>query len=118
MNYCQELLLFALFFGTMACRKDIATEYRPSTTIISTNPQIADQLKLQSFVIVEIIKGVCFQGHTSQDSFYKWTKISSHEINIFGCKNDGEKWSGIYFEIHRAPSELLLPSAKKSAQQG
>ena len=34
------------------------------------------------------------------------TKISSFEINIFGFKNDGEKWSGIYFEIHRAPSEI------------
>ena len=56
--------------------------------------------------------------HTSQDSFYKWTKISSLEINIFELKNDGEKWSRIYFEIDRAPSELLLPSAKKSAQKG
>ena len=37
----------------------------------------------------------------------------------FLLKNDGEKWSRIfYFEIHRAPSELLLPSAKKSAQKG
>ena len=45
-----------------------------------------------------------------------WTKISSLEINIFQLKNDGEKWPGIYFEIDRAPSELLLPSAKKSAQ--
>ena len=34
------------------------------------------------------------------------TKISSLEINIFGFKNDGEKWSEIYFEIHRAPSEI------------
>ena len=33
----------------------------------------------------------------------------------FWLKNDGEKWSRIfYFEIHRAPSELLLPSAKKN----
>ena len=30
----------------------------------------------------------------------KWTKISSLEINIFGSKDDGEKWSGNYFEIH------------------
>ena len=30
------------------------------------------------------------------------TKISSFEINIFGFKNDGEKWSGCYFEIHQA----------------
>ena len=35
----------------------------------------------------------------------------------FLAYNDGEKWPRIfYFEIHRAPSELLLPSAKKSAQ--
>ena len=44
--------------------------------------------------------------HTSQDSFYKWTKISSLEINIFGFKNDSEKWYRIYFEIHQAPSEI------------
>ena len=35
----------------------------------------------------------------------------------FWLKNDGEKWSRIfYIEIHRAPSELLLPTAKISAQ--
>ena len=33
-------------------------------------------------------------------------------------KNDGENWSRIYFEIDQAPSELLLPSAKISAQIG
>ena len=32
--------------------------------------------------------------------------------------NDGEKWSRIfYFEIQQAPSELLLPSAKRSAPE-
>ena len=37
----------------------------------------------------------------------------------FLSKNDGEKWSRIfYFEILLAPSKLLLPSAKKSAQKG
>ena len=37
----------------------------------------------------------------------------------FWLKNDGEKWSRIfYFEIPLAPSELLLPSANKSAQKG
>ena len=41
-------------------------------------------------------------GHTS----YKRNKISRLEINIFGFKNDSEKWSGIYFEIHLAPSEI------------
>ena len=35
-----------------------------------------------------------------------WTKILSLEINIFGFTNDGKKWSGIYFEFHRAPSEI------------
>ena len=45
-----------------------------------------------------------------------WTEISSLEINIVYLKNDGEKWSRIYFEIDQAPSELFLPSAKESAQ--
>ena len=39
-------------------------------------------------------------------SFNKWTKISSHDIIIFELKNDGKKSSRIYFEIHRAPSEI------------
>ena len=52
--------------------------------------------------------------HTSYNSFYKWTKISSLEIIIFDLKNDGKKWSRIYFEIQQAPSELLLPNAKKN----
>ena len=56
--------------------------------------------------------------HTSYNSFYKWNKISSLEIIIFELKNDGKKWSRIHFEIDRAPSELLLPSAKTSAQNG
>ena len=45
-------------------------------------------------------------SHTSQNSFNMWTKISSHEITIFELKNDGKKWSRIYFEIDRAPSEI------------
>ena len=28
------------------------------------------------------------------------------EIIIFELKNDSKKWSRIYFEIHRAPSEI------------
>ena len=44
--------------------------------------------------------------HTSQNSFNKWTKISSLEIIIFELKNDGKKWSRIYFEIDQAPSEI------------
>ena len=42
-------------------------------------------------------------------------------MTIFGLNMnyDGEKWSRKnYFEIPRAPSELLLPSAEKSAQKG
>ena len=45
-------------------------------------------------------------SHTSQDSFYKWTKILSLEINIFQLKDDDEKWSRSYFEIDRATSEI------------
>ena len=55
-------------------------------------------------------------SHTSQESFYKQTK--SLEINIFQLKNDGENWPRIYFEINQAPSELLLPSAKKICPVG
>ena len=44
--------------------------------------------------------------HTSSNSFNKWTKISSLEIIIFELKNDGKKWSRIYFEIHQAPLEI------------
>ena len=46
------------------------------------------------------------RAHTSYNSFYKWTKISSLEITIFLQKNDDEKWSRFLFEIHRAPSEI------------
>ena len=45
-------------------------------------------------------------AHTSCNSFYKWIKISSLEIIIFELKNYGKKWSRIYFEIDRAPSEI------------
>ena len=39
-------------------------------------------------------------------------------IQHFWFKNDGEKWSRIFcFEIQRASSELLLPSAKKIHQR-
>ena len=38
---------------------------------------------------------------------------------LFWVKYDGEKWSSFfYFEILLAPSELLLPSAKKAARKG
>ena len=46
---------------------------------------------------------------------YNWTKISSWN---FWIKNDGEKWSRIfYFEIQRAPSELLLSKKSELAWQ-
>ena len=41
--------------------------------------------------------------------------VCERPLIIFELKNDGKKWSRIYFEIDRAPSELLLPSAKISA---
>ena len=44
--------------------------------------------------------------HTSQNSFNQWTKISSLDISIYELKYDGKKWSRIYFEIDRAPSEI------------
>ena len=53
------------------------------------------------------------------DPFYKRTKFSSLKIYIFYFKMMVK--SGLfffYFEIQRAPSELLLPNAKKSAQKG
>ena len=50
----------------------------------------------------------------------KVLKSSVLEMIIFGLNTyHGEKWSRKkYFEIPRAPSELLLPSAEKSAQKG
>ena len=49
----------------------------------------------------------CFSStHTCYNFFYKWTKISNLEIIIFELTNDDKKWSRIYFEIDRAPSEI------------
>ena len=46
-------------------------------------------------------------------------KILKENWHHFWLKNDGEKWSRKkYFKIQWWPSELLLPSAKKSAQKG
>ena len=46
-------------------------------------------------------------------------KILTEIWHNFWLKNDDEKWSRKnYFEIPWWPSELLLPSAKKSAQKG
>ena len=49
----------------------------------------------------------------------KWTKILALESSLFLAKNDGKKWFvSFYFEIQGAPSELLLPSAKKICPGG
>ena len=56
--------------------------------------------------------------HTSQNSFYKWTKILSLEITIFYLKMMVKSGLDFFFEMPPAPSELLLPSAKISAQNG
>ena len=46
-------------------------------------------------------------------------KILTEIRHHFWLNYEGEKWSRKnYFEIPRRPSELLLPSAKKSAQKG
>ena len=77
-----------------------------------------NNMKCQVLANLECNKSHCILLHTSYNSFYKWTQISSLVIIIFELKNDGKKWSRIYFEIDQAPSELLLPSAKISAQNG
>ena len=58
-----------------------------------------------------------------QEFLSRYTPERTHSISglksqvskvTFLLKNDGEKWPRLfYFEIQRAPSELLLPSAKK-----
>ena len=56
--------------------------------------------------------------HTSYNSFYKWTKFLVDEMTIFGLKmtlKSGLEFFIFHFEI--APSELLLPSAKKFARK-
>ena len=58
-----------------------------------------------------------FFPYTSYNSFNKWTEILSLEMIIFELKNYVKKWSKIYFEIDRAPSELLLPRMAKLAWQ-
>ena len=75
---------------------------------------VTQLIEIDNAYLSNFVKG----SHTSYNSFYMWTKISSLEIIIFELKNDGKKWSRIYFEIDWAPSELLLPSAKISAQNG
>ena len=49
---------------------------------------------------------ICSSTPSRTHSILKWTKILSFEIIIFGFTNDSGKWSRIYFEIHRAPSEI------------
>jgi hypothetical protein len=50
----------------------------------------------------------------------KQSGLKSQVLKLtFLAQYDGKRWSRIfYFEIHQAPSKLLLPSAKKSAQAG
>ena len=38
-----------------------------------------------------------------------WTKISSLEIIIFELKNDGKKWSRIYFRVAAAQCKNICP---------
>ena len=47
-------------------------------------------------------------------SISAWTKISSLEFTIFELQNDGKKWSRIYFDIHRAPSEIKFIYSEKA----
>ena len=42
----------------------------------------------------------------------------SFEIIIFELKNDGKKWSRIYFEIDRAPSEIPTKLPGQFGQSG
>ena len=65
---------------------------------ISKLHQDHNRLYCFNFILIFMICHV--HCHTSYNSFYKWTKISSLEIIIFEHKNDGKKWSRIYFEIH------------------
>ena len=72
-----------------------------------------------------IVNDVTIKDPLKRPSFFtpprtknKWNKISGLETNIFGLKIMLK--SGLdffYFEIPPAPSQLLLPSAKKSAQK-
>ena len=60
-----------------------------------------------------------------QDQYFGSQKINSVQVFlnfcfVFYCKLDIKNLFKVHsnFEIHRAPSELLLPNAKKSAQKG
>ena len=81
--------------------------------------RILQQSYLKTTVKIEFTVTGEITLHTVQNSQNKWTKISDLETNIFELKL-GVK-SGLeffYFEILLAPSELLLPSAERSAQKG
>ena len=47
-----------------------------------------------------------------------WTKISILVIDNSGLKRMEKSGLELFFEIHRAPSESLLPSAEKSRLAG
>ena len=67
---------------------------------------------------VLIVVFMCTTHTPARTLFISGLKSRVMKLPFFELKNDGKKWSRIYFEIDRAPSELLLPSAKISAQIG
>ena len=48
--------------------------------------KLTDQPYSDSRSWIKLRQNIINQCHTSQDSFYKWTKISSLEIDFFGLK--------------------------------
>ena len=40
------------------------------------------------------------------------------KLTFFYFENDGKKWSGIYFEIHRPPSEIAAKLPSQFGQSG
>ena len=96
--------------------------FLPVVEIIAQEPKKVMKLILNNYIHSSINPST-----PAGTFFYKWTKISSLEIDIFDLK-----MMDIFdlkmmvkcglelfcFESHRDPSKLLLPSAKKSAQKG
>ena len=75
-----------------------------------------------SLLIIRFIAKIfyCSFDYVTPPRTHRISGLKSHVLKpTFLAINDGEKWSRIfYFEILLARSELLLPSAKKSAQKG
>ena len=91
--------------------------------------QILQSLILEVTEVWYIQGTMHLSGKFAQDSKLKFTvgfwcqtihkKFLRRFDTTFDLKMMDEKWSRKnYFEIPRWPSELLLPSAKKSAQKG